>query len=280
MKTLIETRVRDALGIGVRSLMPLGGGCVGDVRRGMLDDGRSVVVKQAPGVGVEGRMLGDLRGLVPVPEVLFFDHDLLVMAYVEHDGRLGDSAQRHAGELLAGLHDIAAPRYGYIYDTPLGGLAQPNGWDEDWVRFFSDRRVLAMGDQAASAGRIGARTRARIGALCDGPMRELLGEAQRPGLIHGDVWSGNVLGLGGRIAAFIDPAVCFADPELELAFITLFGTFGRAFFDRYQELRPIREGFFECRRDVYNLYPLLVHARLFGGGYERSIIETLGKLGL
>ena len=75
----------------------------------------------------------------------------------------------------------------------------------------------------------------------------------------------------GRVAAFIDPATHYAHPEVELAFSTLFGTFGRAFFDRYAQLRPIEPGFFERRRDVYNLYPLLVHAILFGGGYGRQV---------
>jgi fructosamine-3-kinase len=78
----------------------------------------------------------------------------------------------------------------------------------------------------------------------------------------------------------LDPSIYYAHPEIELAFITLFGTFGDAFFDRYQQLRPIRPGFFESRRDIYNIYPLLVHARLFGGGYAQQISAALRGLGL
>jgi fructosamine-3-kinase len=88
-----------------------------------------------------------------------------------------------------------------------------------------------------------------------------------------------VLSKGGRIAGFVDPAIYYADAEIELAFSTLFSTFGEAFFKRYGEIRPLREGFFEERRDIYNLYPLLVHARLFGGSYAQSVDSVLTRFG-
>jgi fructosamine-3-kinase len=93
------------------------------------------------------------------------------------------------------------------------------------------------------------------------------------------MWAGNVLCGGGRVAAFIDPAIYYADAEIELAFATLFATFGTAFFASYQRLRPLRPGFFEGRRDLYNLYPLLVHARLFGGHYVSSVEGIVQRFG-
>ena len=93
------------------------------------------------------------------------------------------------------------------------------------------------------------------------------------------MWSGNVLTKDGRIAGFVDPAIYYADSEIELAFSTLFSTFGDAFFRRYDELRPLRPGFFEERRDLYNLYPLLVHVRLFGGSYVGSVERALARYG-
>ena len=89
-----------------------------------------------------------------------------------------------------------------------------------------------------------------------------------------------MLAKGDRITAFLDPAIYFADPEIELAFISLFDSFGRPFLDRYQEIRPIRDGFFEVRRDLYNLYPLLVHTYYFGGGYLGSVRNTLDRFGV
>ena len=101
----------------------------------------------------------------------------------------------------------------------------------------------------------------------------------RPALIHGDMWGGNILCRDGRVAAFIDPAIYHAEPEIELAFATLFATFGTPFFERYRDIRPIAPGFFEERPALYNLYPLLVHVRLFGGHYVASVEATLSQLG-
>ena len=99
-------------------------------------------------------------------------------------------------------------------------------------------------------------------------------------LLHGDLWTGNVLVRGDRIAGFVDPAIYCGHPEIELAFATLFGTFGEAFFDAYEDLMKLEPGFHEVRRDIYNLYPRLVHVRLFGSGYLAGIDATLGRLGL
>ena len=106
-----------------------------------------------------------------------------------------------------------------------------------------------------------------------------LAEPDQPSLIHGDLWGGNVLAADGHISGFIDPAIYYANAEIELAFTTLFGTFSEPFFERYQEHRPLKPGFFEQRRDIYNLYPLLVHVRLFGGSYIGSVERTLTKFG-
>ena len=261
----------------------LSGGCVGDVRLIELEGDRRVVAKLGSlgsGLEIEGSMLTDLRDSLPVPGVLHSEDDLLIMEHVEHDGILGDSGERHAGSLLAKLHNCGSDRYGFDYATLIGGLHQPNTWSEDWTTFFGEQRLIFMAREAERAGRLGDETVQRVSRLVAGPLGELLGEAQRPGLIHGDIWGGNVLAHAGRIASFIDPAIYYADPEIELAFITLFGTFGDAFFESYAEQRPIRAGFFESRRELYNLFPLLVHVRLFGGGYVQSVERTLSRFGV
>ncbi len=94
------------------------------------------------------------------------------------------------------------------------------------------------------------------------------------------MWSANVLARGDRITAFLDPALYYADPEIELSFISLFNSFGEAFLKRYAEIRGVDERFYETRRDLYSLYPLLVHVYFFGGGYLGSVRSTLGRFGL
>jgi fructosamine-3-kinase len=135
-----------------------------------------------------------------------------------------------------------------------------------------------MAGEAHRAGCLSARAFARAEKLA-GRLSEWIPGDGKPSLVHGDAWGGNVLCRRGRVAAFIDPAIYYADPEIELAFGTLFGTFGRPFFRRYGEIRALRDGFFETRRDLYNLYPLLVHVRLFGGSYVGDVERTLARFG-
>jgi fructosamine-3-kinase len=118
----------------------------------------------------------------------------------------------------------------------------------------------------------------RLERFC-GRLERYIDAPAAPSLVHGDLWGGNILVKAGRIAAFLDPAIYYADAEIELAFTTLFGTFGEAFFERYRERRAIAPGFFEARRDIYNLYPLLVHTRLFGGHYAASVDGILRRYG-
>jgi fructosamine-3-kinase len=278
-------RIGAAAGAPVRRMHPLAGGCVGAVYRAELTDGRQVAVKIAdPETGrlqVEGAMLDDLGRLsrLPVPRSLYATPELLVMSWIDNDGgALGRSAQEHAAGLLADLHGVTADRFGYGRDTLIGGLAQPNGWMGSWRDFFRDRRLLHMARDAHEARRLPSALLGRIESLA-GRLERWINDDATPSLIHGDMWGGNVLTKDGRIAGFVDPAIYYADAEIELAFSTMFGTFGDAFFRRYGELRPLRPGFFEERRDLYNLYPLLVHVRLFGGSYVDSVERTLTRYG-
>ncbi len=243
-----------------------------------LADGRRVVAKHGKGLTLEGAMLRHLadNSRLPVPELFHADDTLLVMSWIEQDGGLTASAQEQAAELIADLHGVGAERYGFAFDTLIGPLHQPNPESPDWIAFFRDHRLMHMARLALEENRIDSGLMAGIERLAE-LLPDLIGEPAPPSLIHGDLWGGNVLAYRGRIAGFIDPAIYHADPEIELAFSTLFGTFGEPFFRRYAELRPIRPGFFEVRRDIYNLYPLLVHVRLFGGGYRSQVARIVSR---
>lgn len=226
------------------------------------------------------RFLGD-HGL-PVPLVHIAAPDLLVMDYLSGGGPMDLEAEAEAGQLIARLHDVQSSRFGLERDTLIGGLTQANPWGASWIDFFRDHRLINMADQAAQAGRLPASIRTRIDVLAAN-LGEFLEEPARPGLLHGDLWGGNVIvgarGGKGRISGFIDPAISFGHPEIELAFTQMFNTFGPPFFEAYQAVRPINAGFFEQRLELYNLYPTLVHVRLFGGSYLGAVDRTLARYG-
>jgi fructosamine-3-kinase len=274
--------VEARLGERMLSVRPLGGGCIGEVYRAELEEGTPLVAK----VDREGEshlereayMLRYLREKsdLPVPEVYYGSETLLLMEFVEGTSHFSNKAERHAAELLARLHGITADSYGHERDTLIGALDQPNLPTKSWTEFFRDHRLLHIAHVAHEAGRLPVEDLHRVERFSE-KVDELIEDPNPPALIHGDVWSANVLARGDRVTAFLDPAIYYADPEIELAFISLFDSFGRPFFDRYQEIRPIRDGFFEVRRDLYNLYPLLVHTYYFGGGYLGSVRNTLDR---
>jgi fructosamine-3-kinase len=276
--------VQTACGRRPTRIARLTGGCVSEAYRVWLPDGASLAAKVDRSANAvlacEGAMLTYLKrhSALPVPTTLHVSDSLLLMEYVAGASRFSSAAERHAAELLAALHEISHENFGFEFDTLIGGLHQPNPPTASWIAFFRDARLLHMGREAMRSGGVSSALFSRLEKFCD-RLGEFLEEPERPSLVHGDAWTTNILADGDRITGFIDPAIYFAHAEVELAFVTMFGTFGRPFFERYEALRPIRPGFWELRRDIYNLYSALVHIRLGYGGYAESVGRTLRACG-
>ena len=263
--------IAEVLG-AIERLTPLGGGCVGEVYSVSAADGTRWVAKvDGSGAGtldVEGFMLDYLatHSDLPVPSVRHAAPELLILEHLPGSTGCSGAAELHAAELLAALHGVASPRSGFERDTLIGSLPQPNPWSDSWVSFFAEHRLMHMVRLGREAGQLPPDTAARIERIAS-RLERWIDEPDAVSLVHGDVWSGNVLSEGQRVTGLIDPAIYYGHAEVELAFITMFNTFGKRFFDRYRELRPLDDGFFEQRRLLYMLYPILVHVRLFGGSY-------------
>ena len=212
-----------------------------------------------------------------IPQVLGLgrteDRSWLLMEYLEA-GRRREDFWQTLGQGLALLHGHTAPRFGADEDNYIGSLSQPNGWRTDGLEFWAERRLLYQGGEALMAGRLPLPLFKQLEALC-GRLPDLLPH-ERPALLHGDLWTGNLITDPDGAPALIDPAVYYGLREAELAFTQLFGGFDDAFYQSYQEAFPLEPGFAD-RRDLYNLYPLLVHLNLFGSGYLSGIERTLAR---
>ena len=284
MNIEVVARLETITGVSVAGVHPMNGGCVGNVFAVELTDGVCLVAKigdNGSGLGIEGfmlRYLAENGAGLPVPEVLFADDNLLLMKRLPDGEKINTRAERHAADLVAALHDVTNLSFGFERDTVIGGLHQANPPSTCWLEFFRDHRLLDMGYRGVASGRLPNTVMTRLERLAN-RLGNWIEEPVQPSLVHGDMWGGNVLWRKGEITGFVDPAIYFADAEIELAFTTLFGTFGDNFFERYQEHRPLKPGFFEARCDLYNLFPLLVHVRLFGGSYVHSVANTLRRFG-
>ena len=247
-----------------------------------LPDGTKRIVKSSEDAFVleaEATMLDHLRPHLRVPEVFEHARGRLVMEYIPNDNACNGRCEEEIADALARLHGItAAGVFGFGSDTTIGPFRQRNSPRIRWVDFYREMRVLDFAAKAFFEGRIDKALLVRIEKLA-ADFEQFLTEPEHSSLLHGDVWSGNVLTRNNRLSAFIDPACYYGHFEMELAFIGMFNTFGESFYARYREHRPIREGFFKTRADLYRIFPYLVHVRAFGDGYLGGLEAILRRAG-
>lgn len=203
------------------------------------------------------------------------DRAWLLLEWLEA-GALDSRAGASLGAALAALHRVPQKRFGWERDNFIGGSVQPNGWSDDWLAFWREKRLMAQ-LRLAAKNRLPSRMidrGERLAADCEAFFRNY---APARSLLHGDLWGGNACGLPDRTGAIFDPAVYVGDREADLAMTTLFGGFPGDFHASYHAAWPLDDGY-RVRRGFYNIYHVLNHANLFAGGYvdqARSSIEQV-----
>jgi protein-ribulosamine 3-kinase len=281
--------IGEALGESFRidSLGNIGGGCISSAAR-IQSRGRDYFVKfnradllamfEAEAEGLQAMAEANaVRVPRPLTTGVSDGQAYLVMEYLETGGS-GDMAR--FGEQLAQMHRHTREQFGWHRDNTIGSTPQPNGWHSDWIRFWQEQR---LGFQLELALRNGGGK-----ALYDQgqELKERVGDFFQDyqpvaSVLHGDLWSGNYAFTQDGEAVIFDPAVYFGDREADLAMTELFGGFSRSFYSGYDAAWPIDSGY-SVRKALYNLYHILNHYNLFGGGYasqaRRMIDQLLGEL--
>src|SRR4051812_46420149 len=215
-------------------------------------------------------------GAMRVPDVVARGDDgddaWLVLEWLDL-APLGERGAARLGEALARQHRLPQARFGWARDNFIGSTPQSNGWSDDWLAFWREKRLHA---QLRLAARNGLPSRAidrgeRLLADCEAFFRGTMPQAS---LLHGDLWSGNAASLAGDEPVVFDPAVYVGDREADVAMTELFGGFPSQFMSAYRAAWPIDVGY-PVRRDFYNLYHVLNHANLFAGGYVSQAAQSI-----
>lgn len=263
----------------------LGGGCINRAFRVESGDRRWFVklnaasrlaMFEAEAAGLEEILATrTLRAPRPVATGTAGGDAFIVLEYLDLDGG-GAEGPAELGRRLAAMHRHTAARYGWHRDNTIGSTPQINAPADDWLAFWRRER---LGYQLALAARGGLRGRLQaLGAQLDERCGALFaGYRPPPSLLHGDLWGGNAAYTVEGEPVVFDPAVYYGDREADLAMTELFGGFGAAFYAAYREAYPLDPGY-AVRKDFYNLYHVLNHANLFGGGYAgqaQAIMERL-----
>jgi protein-ribulosamine 3-kinase len=268
---------------------PVGGGCIHTALRleGEGAEGRkryfakANTTEHAAMFAAEADGLDALRnaGALRVPNVVARGDDgddaWLVLEWLEL-AALGEHAATSLGEALARQHRIPQARFGWARDNFIGSTPQSNGWSDDWLAFWREKRLHAQ-LRLAARNRLPSRMidrGERLLADCDAFFR---GYVPPPSLLHGDLWSGNAAATAGDAPVVFDPAVYVGDREADVAMTELFGGFPSQFMSAYRAQWPLDVGY-PVRRDFYNLYHVLNHANLFTGGYVGRSAQSIEKL--
>lgn len=265
--------LREAL--GVQSAESVSGGCIHRCFR-VVVAGRKRFLKTntaayvdafaAEADGLRALRAAGLRAPEVISQGALGDDAYLMLEHLELKAK-GDFAA--LGRMLAAAHRHPGPRFGWERDNFIGNTPQQNGWSDSWAQFWRERRMKPQLERARRNGfDLG---KVELEGLLDG-------HEPQPSLLHGDLWSGNA-GFTAEGPVVFDPAVYYGDREADLAMTELFGGFPREFYAAYEEAFPLDAGYGK-RKHLYNLYHLLNHLNLFGGGYLGQVKSALRLLRL
>lgn len=281
----VEAAIAAATGapFHIASSRAIGGGCINQAHV-IEGEGQRYFVKTNH-AGLADMFEAEAQGLMelesaqalrvphPVATGVAAGEAFLVLEYLRLSGD-GDAAQ--LGVRLAQQHRKTAEQFGWVRDNTIGSTPQANTWADDWVAFLRERRfgfqlrLLAQNGQDRTLTHLGEALSDRLPAF-------FMGYLPAPSLLHGDLWGGNVAYTAQGEPVVFDPAVYYGDREADLAMTELFGGFGSRFYAAYREAWPLEPGY-AVRKTLYNLYHILNHANLFGGGYVGQAETMLRRL--
>lgn len=279
----LQAQLSNTLGESVEDITYFTQGQIGDIYKVKTPQNSYILKTSQPSekLQIEHDMLIDIKNYnITVPEVFDVSPTHLLMEYIKTSPLSKPTQELEAAKLLSRLHNVTneSRMYGYYYDTTIASFIQNNEQTQyNWTLFLGQMRIMPMAKICYERGHVSKEMVDRLEHLCMDLYKRVDMSLITPSLLHGDLWSGNILfNMNG--VTVIDPAIYFGDKEMELAFIMLFDTFGETFFSAYEEVHPLSDDFYEVKVPLYQIYPLLVHVALYGGSYIGQLEQVLKRL--
>jgi fructosamine-3-kinase len=220
------------------------------------------------------KLLSDAKTSLLIPKILLSGKDFLLLSVIK-TGTKTTNSDLEFGMELAKLHHCSASEFGLDHDNFIGKLPQSNSSHTDWEDYFITERIEPQIKMGVDSGKFSTDLIKKTDNLHS--IIESTFPKEAPALLHGDLWSGNYMYSEGGVVSIYDPAVYFGHREMDISMTRLFGGFSAEFYEGYTSVFPLAEDF-EQRISLCNLYPILVHANLFGGGYTHRASDILRNL--
>ena len=284
LKSTIESLLSEQKGtqVSINETRTVGGGCINEACRLKTNKGNyflkynsasafpAMFEKEAAGL----KMLSGTK-TIPVPGVVLHGeagkYGFLLLQYIE-SGNANHDFWIEFGTKLADLHRDTHTFFGLDHDNYIGSLVQKNNPHPDFCSFFILQRIEPLLKEARNKGAFSLGDTRYFDSLFR-TLHNII-PPEKPSLVHGDLWSGNFLVSNESKPCLVDPAVYYGHREADIAMSLLFGGFDPEFYEAYNRTWPMEKGW-QKRTDILNLYPLLVHVNLFGGGYARQVLRII-----
>ena len=282
----LQSHIEQQIGCKVVSAQIVSGGSINQAARVEISDIGTCFLKwntsadpdmfEKEALGLN--LLADAETKLIIPKVIAKgktsqNTGYLLLEFLEEQ-KTSSEAAHSFGQNLASLHSHTTEMFGLEHDNFIGKLHQSNTQHANWVDFFIEERIEPQLKMAVNSGHFSSKEQESFKNLYN-RLSEMFPE-EEPGLLHGDLWGGNYFYTGEGKAAIFDPAVYYGNREIELAFTHLFGGFSSGFYEAYDESFPLEPGFNQ-RKNIYNLYPLLVHTNLFGSSYSSQVKSIISR---
>jgi fructosamine-3-kinase len=280
MDSELKKRIEKLIGSNVVTHTTLSGGDISNAIKVQTNSGY-YFIKQNSGHQAHAMFLAEAKGIdllrqtmtFNIPQIIAIDPHFLILEFVQA-GNSTNNYWEQAGISLAKLHKTTSSHFGLDHDNFIGSLPQLNDQHDTWSAFYSDCRLIPQFERAIEGGFFNQSDKTKFEHLIQ-QLPEILPE-EPPSLIHGDLWSGNIFSDENARPILIDPAVCYAHREMDIAMSLLFGGFNQTFYNAYQNEYPLLSDWRE-RTQLYQLYYLLVHVNLFGRAYVSSCREIINN---